>query len=170
MMLTQENLSLMNLKNEKTAFLPTLTAVYRHQKLLKEPIFNFNFPNTLMISLSVPIFSSGMRLARVAQAKFALEKTSNQREMVQQNLTIGYQQAKISYNKAVNDYRSLKENVDLTQKVYNQTLIKYKEGVSSSLELTQAQNQYLTTESSYYNAILNLFNARTALERLLATE
>jgi outer membrane protein TolC len=123
-----------------------------------------------MVSLSVPIFSSGMRLARVGEAKIALEKTSNQREMVQQNLTIGYQQAKINYNKAVNDYRSLKENLALTEKVYNQTLIKYKEGVSSSLELTQAQNQYLTTESSYYNAILNLFNAKTALERLLATE
>ena len=169
-MMTQENLSLMNLKNQKSTFLPTISAVYRHQELLNKPEFNFNFPNMLQVSLTLPIFSSGMRLARVGEAKIALEKTSNQREMVQQNLTIGYQQAKINYNKAVNDYRSLKENLALTEKVYNQTLVKYKEGVSSSLELTQAQNQYLTNESSYYNAILNLFNAKTALERLLATE
>lgn len=170
MMRTQEDLSTMNLKREKSMALPSLTAYYRHLGQVNAPEFNFLFPDLVDVTLSVPIFSSGMRAARVAEAKIALEKTSNQREQVQQSLTIGYQQAKISYTKALDDYRSLKESVDLSQKIYNKTLIKYKEGVASSLDLTQAQNQYLTTESNYYNAILNLFNAQTALERLLATE
>ncbi len=169
-MRSQEDLSMMNLKNEKAQLLPRVTAFYRHLELVNTPEFNFNFPDMLQVSLSVPIFSSGMRAARIAEAKIALEKTSNQREMVQQNLTIAYQQAMINYTRALNDYHSLKENVNLSDKIYKKTLIKYKEGVSSSLELTQAQNQYLTSESSYYTAILNLFNAQTALDRLLETE
>ncbi len=169
-MQTNEQLSVMNLKKEKAAFMPTLTAFYRHQELLNTPQFNFNFPDLLSVSLTVPIFSSGMRLARVGEAKIAVEKASNQRESVQQSLTIAYQQSKINYMKALNDYHNLKQSVDLSKRSYDKTLLKYKEGMSSSLELTQAQNQFLTTESSYYNAVLNFFNAYTTLNRLMETE
>lgn len=170
LMLTQEQLKVMNLKREKSTFLPTLSAFYRHQELLNTPEFNFNFPNLLGVTFSLPIFSSGVRMARVGEAKIAVEKASNQREMVQQSLNIAYQQAKINYNRALNDYRNLKQSVDLSNRIYSKTLLKYKEGMSSSLDLTQAQNQYLTTESSYYTAILNFFNAYTTLDRLLETE
>ena len=170
MMLTAEQLANMNLKHEMAMNLPTLSAFYRHLEQVKKPEFNFNFPNLLAVHLAVPIFSSGMRMSRVAQAKIALEKSSNQRELVQQGTTIAFQQSRINYNKALSDYENLKQSVDLSDKIYQKTLIKYKEGVSSSLELTQAQNQFLQTESNYYTAIMALFSAQTALERLMATE
>jgi outer membrane protein TolC len=58
--------------------------------------------------------------------------------------------------------------MELSRKVYNKTVIKYKEGVSSSFELTQNQNQFLTAESNYYNSILTLLNAKAKLDRLLS--
>jgi len=57
--------------------------------------------------------------------------------------------------------------MDLSKKVYNKTIIKYREGVSSSFELTQNQNQYLTAESNYYNSALSLLNAKAKLDRIL---
>jgi len=36
--------------------------------------------------------------------------------------------------------------MELATHIYEKTLVKYKEGVSSSLDLTTAQNQYLTAQ------------------------
>jgi len=47
-------------------------------------------------------------------------------------------------------------------------IIKYKEGVASSLELTQSQSQYLTAESNFYNSIISLLQAKAKLDRILA--
>ena len=57
----------------------------------------------------------------------------------------------------------------LSKKVYDKTVIKYKEGVSTSFELTQNQAQYLTAESNYYNSVLSLLNDQAKLDRILST-
>jgi outer membrane protein TolC len=57
--------------------------------------------------------------------------------------------------------------MELGKKVYDKTIIKFREGVSSSFELTQNQNQFLTTESNYYNSVLSLLNAKAKLDRIL---
>ena len=58
--------------------------------------------------------------------------------------------------------------MELSRKIYNTTVIKYRAGVASSLDLTQNQNQLLTTESNYYNSVLNLLNAKAKLDRILS--
>ncbi|MFN8206788.1 MAG: TolC family protein [Bacteroidales bacterium] len=170
LMQTQENLNSLSLKREKSKFLPSVSAVYRHQELLNKPTFNFNFPNLVSVGLSFPLFSSGMRISRVQQARIALEKSSNSKDQVMQALIIDYEQSKSNYNKALNDYLSLKETVSLADKIYQKTLIKFKEGMATSMELTQAQAQFLANESNYFLSILNLFNAQSKLEKLLETE
>jgi outer membrane protein TolC len=44
---------------------------------------------------------------------------------------------------------------------------KYKQGTASSLELTQANSQYLQAENNYVTALMNLLQTRVALEKLL---
>jgi len=57
----------------------------------------------------------------------------------------------------------------LSRKVYDKSVIKYKEGVSSSFELTQNQAQFLNAESNYYNSVLSLLNAKAKLDRILGS-
>jgi len=57
----------------------------------------------------------------------------------------------------------------LSEKIYNKNIIKFKEGVASSLELTQSQSQYLTSESNYYNSVISLLQAKAKMDRILAT-
>jgi outer membrane protein TolC len=59
------------------------------------------------------------------------------------------------------------KNMELAKKIYNKTLVKYKEGVSTSMDLTTAQNQYLTTQGNYFNTILQLLNANSNLNKAL---
>jgi outer membrane protein TolC len=56
----------------------------------------------------------------------------------------------------------------LAQRIFDKTQIKYNEGVSTSFELTQAQNQLLTSQGNYINSTLQLLNARTRLNKALS--
>jgi outer membrane protein TolC len=58
------------------------------------------------------------------------------------------------------------ENVELSKKVYDTTLIKYNEGVASSLDLTQANDQYLLAQSDFIQAMSGLLTAKNKLDRL----
>lgn len=54
---------------------------------------------------------------------------------------------------------SQKRNLALSNSVLDLAEKKYKEGVGSSLEVTQAQTEHLRTQSNYFNALLNVINA-----------
>lgn len=168
-MQTNEALSMLNLQREKSRFLPSISAFYQHQEQLKKPQFNFTIPDITGFGISWPLFTSGSRNSKVSQARLALEKATIGKNQVRDGLIIEFDQSRNAYNKALNDYLTFKENLNLADKIYRKTLLKYSQGMASGMELTQAQNQFLTTESNYYNAVLSLFNAQAKLEKLLET-
>ena len=75
-----------------------------------------------------------------------------------------------NYQTAFSNFTTNGESMSLSKKVYEKTVIKYREGVSSSFELTQNQNQFLTAESNYYNSVLSLLNAKAKLDRILSSK
>ncbi len=166
---TQERLSYLNMKNVKSGFLPSLSAFYNHQEKMHEPNFNFSMPDMVGVNLAVPIFSSGQRLAQVSQAKIELEKTRNSKHQLEQNLQISYMQELSYYNNAKDKFQHEKKNMKLAKSINDKTIIKYKEGVVSSMDLTQAQNQYLSAQSNYYKALYELLSSKNKLKRLIGS-
>jgi outer membrane protein len=164
----QEKISALLLKREKSKYLPTIAAFYRHEEQTNMPAFNFAVKDVVGASLNIPIFTSGMRNARVSEAKFDLAKADLAKENAGQGLIMEFETAKSNYQTAYSNFVTNRESMDLSKKVYDKTVIKYKEGVSSSFELTQNQNQYLTAESNYYNSVLSLLNAKAKLDRILS--
>lgn len=164
----QDKISALMLKREKSKYLPTISAFYRHEEQTNMPAFNFAVKDVIGANLTLPIFTSGMRNARVSQAKFDLQKSQLAKADAEQGLTMEFETARSTYQTAFSNFNTNKESMDLSKKVYDKTVIKYKEGVSSSFELTQNQNQYLTAESNYYNSILSLLNAKAKLDRILS--
>jgi outer membrane protein TolC len=164
----QEKISALMLKREKSKYLPTIAAFYRHEEQTNMPAFNFAVKDVVGASLNIPIFTSGMRNARVSEAKFDLAKADLAKENAGQGLIMEFETAKSNYQTAYSNFLTNRESMDLSKKVYDKTVIKYKEGVSSSFELTQNQNQFLTAESNYYNSVLSLLNAKAKLDRILS--
>jgi outer membrane protein len=165
-----EKVSALMLKREQSKFLPTISAFYRHQEQAKKAFFNFAVKDVVGVTFSLPIATSGMRNSKVSQAKFDLEKTRLNKENAGQGLTMEYESALSNYQTAFSNFKSNKESMTLSKKVYDKTIIKYHEGVSSSFELTQNQNQFLTAESNYYNSVLSLLNAKAKLDRILSSK
>jgi len=163
----QENLSEMMLKLEKSTYLPSVSAFYRHQEQTNQPSFNFAVKDVVGATLHLPILSSGMRSAKISQARFDLEKIRLNKQDTEQGLIMEFETARNDYQSAYSNFTVNRESMALSKKVYDRTIIKYREGVSSSFELSQIQNQFLSAETNYYNSLLSLLNAKAKLDRIL---
>jgi len=170
---TQEKLSEMALKNEKAKYFPTISAFYSFQWNAFRDDFNFfNFNENwfrtqiLGININMPIFTSGVQKAKVAQASIALEQAQNAKIQASQGLVVEEASARLDLDTAYENYLNTKENMELSKKVYDATLFKYNEGVASSLDLTQAHDQYLAAQSDFIQAISGLLTAKNKLDRL----
>ena len=60
-------------------------------------------------------------------------------------------------------YISQKDNVEVSKRVYASTENKYKQGMASSLELTQANTLYLQAENNYISALIKPASDKTGL-------
>lgn len=163
----QEKVSGLMLRRQKSKLLPVISGFYRHQEQTNVPAFNFVVKDIAGISLTLPLITSGQRMAVIGQAKLDLEKARLNTENVRKNLTMEYETARNDYQTAFSNYSANYESMNLSKRVYDKTIIKYREGVSSSFELAQNQAQFLTAESAYYNSVLALLNAKAKLDRIL---
>ena len=125
-------------------------------------------PNHLVgLNMSVPIFSSGMRKARVDQAKIEYNMAQNNREILEDQLVLQDKQFKYNLQSSLENYYTQQENVDVAQRLYDSYRLKYEQGMATSLDLTQANGNYLDAESNYLTAMMEVLNARLQLDKLM---
>ena len=173
MLSTQVALNELNMDNEKMKNYPSLGAFFNHQYQAYRLEFDFFadkpwYPATMWgLQLQVPIFSSGMRKAKIAQARIEMEKSEINLQQLDQALKVQAYVAKSEFLNAVDAYRLQKESLALAESIQNKTLAKYKEGIVSSLDLNQAQNQYLTQQINYINSLFTLLTAKANFEKLM---
>ncbi|MHC1706528.1 MAG: TolC family protein [Bacteroidales bacterium] len=167
MMKTQEKFQWLNMKKEQSSYLPVISGFYTYQERAMRNEFDFLdkngdwFPTSIIgLQMDIPIFSSFSRQSKVQQARLSLEKTKNLVNQVAQGLQLNAEQCRINFNSALDKFRKESDNYQLADNIYKKTNIKFKEGIASSTEVTLATNQYLTTETGYYNAILELLLAK----------
>jgi len=163
---TSEIIGNLNLKREKSTYLPNLAAVYRHQEKVNAPSFDFNPKDVFGISMNIPIFSSGSRNVKVQQRQLDLQKITNTKENVANGLQLQYVNAKNELTTAYEKYLNDKKNIELTKRIYDKTLVKFNEGIATSREITDNLAQYLTAQSNMYNSMLSLISAKNKLDKL----
>lgn len=170
----QERLAFMDMKLKRTAYMPTLSAFYSMDFAAQRDEFNFldadqDWYRASMFGLSfnVPIFSSGFRRAGVAQKRIAYEQARNSKEFAAEGLQVEFVQYKYDFANAVEKYRSDKKNLDLSEKVVQVTNAKYVEGLASSLELTQVNDQYLQALTNYTSSMVEVLNAKIKIDQLM---
>lgn len=172
-MQNQLDLSELILKNEQSTYMPSVSAFFTAQTNALRGKYNFFagdgewYPTTLWgFKIDIPIFSSGSRGSKVQQAKLNFEKIKELDIQLQKGLTIEEQNTKTNFSNALLILDNKKTSLKLAEKIYKNQGVKFTEGISSNMELLQAYNQYLTAESDYINALLELVNAKIMLEKL----
>jgi outer membrane protein TolC len=161
-----EKIAQLDLKLSKSNFLPTISGFYNHTEKLNKPSFDFAPKDLIGINLSLPIFSSGERLSVVSQKRMTLEKSQNTREFVSSSILMQASQYRNDVKLKLEKYLNQKRSKELSDEIYQRTMEKYKQGMSSSLDLMNSQNQYLTNLTNYYQSIYDLQGAKAKLEKL----
>lgn len=167
MLALQAQIAEKQISMERAAYLPTLSGFYNYTEKLLKPEFDITPNHVIGLNMSIPIFSSGVRQARVRQARINLEVAENQKQLTSEQLLIQEKQLRYNLNNALEQHESQKVNLEVARRVFNNINDKYQQGMLSSLDLTTANNNYLQAENSYISAVLQLLEAQVEMDKLL---
>lgn len=163
---SQVKLSQTMLGIQNWSYSPTMSGFYSYTEKIITTGFDMNPKHLAGFSVAVPLFSSGMRKAQISQSKIDLDIAKRNQEMMKEQLETQQRQLLFNYQNALENYTTQKESVAAAQRVYTSMENKYKQGMVSSLDLTQASNNLLNAENNHLSAILSLLQAQTALDKL----
>ena len=162
------------LRLEKVKALPRISAFlsgayngYNESFKITDPKQNWYGSSQLGLNMSFPVFSSFQRRASTQRAKIEIEKSENILDETKKNLNLEVEKTRSDYNYAINNFNSVKKNVILAKSIEKKNEIKFKEGIASSFELRQAQNQLYSIQNEYLEATLKLIENKINLEILL---
>jgi outer membrane protein TolC len=177
LMNTQVMLQELNLKRERSAYLPTLSAFYSHEQSGQGNDFDFfdsdkdyYESNIVGVSMDWNLFTSGGRNAKIQQQKLELQKMQNTQTMLAEQLGMSMTSSKSELKNAYETYLSQQQNMILAKQIYENAKIQFKAGTISSTDLTTINKQYLDSQTSYYSAMMNVLNAKVALDNILGNK
>lgn len=166
----QEKMSALALKSQKASVLPSLSGYYVYgTNGMGDKIGDQQwFPNSSVgLQLSIPIFASSQRYHSIKKAQINLEKARTTKDMVTDQLLLQEKQLRYNLVNANMQYNSQRDNTEVAKRIYSSMENKFKQGMASSLELTQSNSLYLQAENNYITALMNLLQTKLALDKLL---
>jgi len=162
----QGEISKKSINMAKSNYMPTLVAFYSYTEKIKKPVFDMTPKHVLGLTLNIPIFSSGTRSSQLSQAKIDFDINKNSKDLLADQLMLQEKQLRFNYNNLLEQYFNQKNNVEVAKEVLDQMNLKFQQGIASSLDLTSANNDYLSAEIDFTGTILQLLNAELAIRKL----
>ena len=167
---TSTELNRMDLKRHKNGYLPSLKVFANAQQALQRGnLFDGDEAGWLPtvaagVGLKIPIYDGGEKSARIQKSKVNIEKSNLQLEDFKSAVELQVYNARISFLNAKKSVANTLIALEINQNIFNKTQIKFKEGVGSSVEVTQAESSLYNAQGSYINALYDLVTAKTDLD------
>ena len=155
-----------NVRRYKLSYLPVLSAFGNYSKNAQRQRFDFFkggqwFTTSLIgLKLSVPIFDGFAKSSRVQKAKIEVQRTNNNIEQLKSSIDNDVAQARLKITAAVVTMDNQKKNIELAEKVYNTTKIKYEQGLGNNQEIYNAQTELKIAQNNYYSALYDAIIAK----------
>ena len=172
---TQKTLAGLQMKNIQSEYIPSLvglatlgvnSAASKFTNLGNISEKNRYAPYAFIgLSLNVPIFDGLQKKYRYHQAKLNLEKLNNGIKQQENTIDLELNQANINLANAQTNLEIQKRNLDLAQEVVRVSKVKYKQGVGSNLEVTNAESSLKESQTNYYSALYDFIIAKVDLDK-----
>lgn len=163
-------LSELNIEQYKKGYLPSVAAFANYQYNFQGDQFSTGFwAETFVIGaqVNVPIFDGFDKRSKIQRAKIALLDTQNKQQLLAQTINLEVKNATIEYENASKRAIKQQKNLELAQRIYDTTKVKYKEGVGSSIELSQAEQALFQSQNNYNQALFDTITAKLTLDQAL---
>lgn len=121
------------------------------------------------LSLNWNIFTGLQRRFQIQREKVSLEQLDNGISQYQSLIDLEVQNSRLALQNAVQKIEVQRENMELADKVFRVTQIKYQEGIGSNLEVVEADTALKEAQTNYYNALYDAIIARIDLQKALGT-
>lgn len=164
------NLGQLNVEAKKSAFLPNVRAFVNFQEIgqgdqLSSSIWSET--SAAGLKINVPIFSGWGKKADLERAKLELEIQKVHQQQIIDAINLEVTNSQNAVNTALNNLAERSKNLDLANRIYETTQIKYREGVGSSIEINQAEQSLYQAQQNQLLAKYELLRARLDLKEAL---
>lgn len=171
---TEKNIQNLTINYYKYGFLPSVSAFVNYnlgyQNNRFGSIYNQSFPNSQAgLKLAIPIFQGNRRLHNMKREQLEDRRLDLDITDTKNAINTQYQQALASYKSNLNDLKTIRENVVLSEDVYNTIKLQYNEGIKTYLEVMIAESDLRTTQLNYQNALFSVLSSKLDVQRSLGT-
>jgi len=167
---TQKKLNELDLKRQKSYFLPTLKGFASASKSFQSDSFSnhydMSFPTSVIgFTLSWNLINGGQRLYQVANARLAVKKSENDLLNAKNGITQEITTTQKMYSNSLRSVENQQRNLSLAEEILRVSHIKYEQGVGSSLEVTNAETTVKEAQNNYIKALYDLLINKVDLDR-----
>jgi len=163
-------LNKLNIERLKKGYLPNVVARANfNESLQRDNLFDgdaigFIPQASVSLGVNVPIFDGNQKKGQIQQAKIEQERLEIQKNEFMRAVTLQLKTAQMQYINAKKTLANRERALSIVQEIYNKTQIKFKEGVGSSLEVSQAESQLFTAQANHISALYDLLITKTDLD------
>ncbi len=169
---TQSKLLQENIKYNKLAYFPTISAFgaydfnYFNNSFSK--LYNVNYPTSYVgVQLSLPIFQGFKRVQNIRGAELQFQRNLSTISGFKDTINTQYQQALAAYKSNLENYTILDENLRLATDVYNTLEVQYKAGIKTYLDVITGETDLRSAEISYANALYQVLISKVSVQKAL---
>jgi outer membrane protein TolC len=120
-------------------------------------------------ALSLPLFDSGQTRGRVKQARADLESAREAEQQMHNLVMLEVRQAHLSILEAQERMRVAEKDVEQAREALRLAQIRYQSGISTSVEVTDAEVALAQSRTSQVNAFYDYLLARARLQKAVGT-
>lgn len=162
----------LNTQYHKWNFLPRVGAYANYSANYRNnafpDLYRDNFPaSTVGLSLSLPIFQGTRRLQEIRKSELLEERLELDIQNLENQISTEYSSAMALYRANMNDWKNAKENIELSEEVYNTIKLQYDAGVKTYLDLMTAETNLKTAQINYLNALYAVLSSKLDIQKAL---
>lgn len=169
---TTSQLQRLNTSYNRWTYLPTLGASYNYGwDFLNDnfgDLFKDHYPRSLFtVSLTIPIFQGFKRTNEIRKSILQEKRVDWDLINMRNQINTQYQEAIATYKSNLNDWKTAKENVELSKEVYSTIKLQYDAGIKTYLDLMTAETDLRTTQINYLNALYAVLSGKLDVQQAL---
>jgi len=164
-------LSLSELSGLKNSRLPSLNAygIYGSNGFGTtgtNSFFNFHPIGYVGAQLTIPLFNGMITRRKIDGKKIEVNKTIIQKELVAEKATLDKVNAEMQFNIANANIATVKTQIELAKKIYDNTLLQNEQGMATITDLLLADNSLREAQQNYIVSMVNLRKAELEYKRV----
>lgn len=155
-----------NVRRYKLSQIPTVSLSAGYGKTAQRNKWNFFGKgdwftvSNINLNVSIPIFNGFFTKSKIQEATIEVDKIKNQLDALKLWIDNDVEAARNNYRNAIATMDFQKKNMELAEKIYQQTKKKYEVGTGSQIEIVAAQTEMKSAQTNYVSALYDAIIAK----------